>query len=185
MHHFKIKKVKSDNQYIIRFKALKEGNHEIMFDVKEYFFSEFDKMEAKDGNLKVIINLNKKPDFLTLDILIKGIIFVECDRCLEYFNYPIEFRDNLLVKFSDTSVDQSNDTIILHPNDNELDLKHYIYECISLSIPYRKIHPESKDGKSLCKKEMLQKIHEHESEEQEKAVNTNWDKLKYFFETNN
>jgi uncharacterized protein len=177
--------MKSDNQYIIRFKELKEGNHEIIFKVKTSFFTEFNLMEAKDGNLKVIINLNKKPDFLTLDIFIKGTIFVECDRCLEYFNYPIEYRDKLLVKFSETSVEQSDEIIFLHPSDNELDLKHYIYECISLSIPYRKIHPESKDGKSLCKKEMLQKIHEHEAEEHENTIRTNWDKLKYFLETNN
>jgi uncharacterized protein len=177
--------MKSDNRYIIRFKELREGNHKIIFEVKTSFFTEFNLMEAKDGNLKVTINLNKKPDFLTLDILIKGTIFVECDRCLEYFNYPIEYKDNLLVKFSETSVEQSDEIIFLHPNDNELDLKHYIYECISLSIPYRKIHPESKDGKSLCKKEMLQKIHEHEAEKQENAVNTNWDKLKCFLETNN
>jgi hypothetical protein len=32
---------------------------------------------------------------------------------------------------------------------------------------------------------MLQKIHEHEAEKQENAVNTNWDKLKCFLETNN
>jgi uncharacterized protein len=185
LHHFFNKEMKSDNQYIIRFKELKEGNHKILFEVKKSFFSEFDVIEANDGNLNVMINLNKKPDFLTLNILIKGTVSVECDRCLEYFDYPIVYKDTLLVKFSETSVDQSDDTIILHPNDNELDLKHYLYECISLSIPYRKIHPDSKDGQSLCKKEMLQKIHEHEAEEQEKKVNTNWDKLKYFFENNN
>ncbi len=142
-------------------------------------------LDIQDGNLVIMINLNKKPDFLNLDILVKGTIFVECDRCLEYFNYPIEYKDKLLVKFSDTPAGQSDEIIILHPMDDELDLKHYIYECISLSIPYRKIHPESKDGKSLCKKEMLQKIHEHEAEEKEKKVNPTWDKLKYFFETNN
>ena len=177
--------MKSDNQYIIRFKGLKEGKHNFRFDIKKSFFNEFNVIEARDGNLEIIINLNKKHNFLTLNILIKGTVFVQCDRCLEYFNYPIEYNDNLLVKFSETSVDQSDDTIILHPNDNELDLKHYIYECISLSIPYRKVHPEIKDGKSLCKKEMLQKIHELEAEENEKTANTNWDKLKFFLETNN
>jgi uncharacterized metal-binding protein YceD (DUF177 family) len=185
LHHFKIKKLKSDNQYIIRFKGLNEGNHNFRFEVKSNFFIEFNAIEAKDGNLEVIINLNKKLNFLTLNILIKGTLSVQCDRCLEYFNYPIEYKDNLLVKFSESFVEQSGDIIILHPSDSELDLKHYIFECISLSIPYRKIHPKFKDGKSLCKKEMLQKFHELEAKEQEKIITTNWEKLKYFFENNN
>ncbi len=185
MHHFKIKKLKSDNQYIIRFKGLNEGIHNIRFDVKRKFFTEFIEIEAKDGNLQVLITLNKKSDFLMLDIIIEGTLLVQCDRCLEYFDYPVNYKDSVLVKFSENMAGQSNEVIILHPNDSELDLKQYIYECISLSIPYRKVHPETKDGNSLCKKEMIEKIHEFEAENQGKKVPANWEKLKYFFETNN
>jgi len=185
LHHFKIKKLKSDNQYIIRFKDLKDGIHNFSFDIKRKFFTEFIEIEAKDGNLKVLLTINKKADFLMLDIIIEGTLLVQCDRCLEYFDYPVKYKDNVLVKFSENTALQSDEVIILHPNDNELDLKQYLYECISLSIPYRKIHPETKDGNSLCKKEMIEKIHEFEAENRENKVLANWEKLKYFFESNN
>ena len=185
MHHFKIKKLKSDNQYIIRFKNLKEGIHYFSFDIKKSFFTEFAEIEAKDGEFKVLIELNKKADFLMLDVTIEGTLLVECDRCLEYFDYPVKHKDSVLVKFSENLAGQPDEAIILLPDDNELDLKQYIYECISLSIPYRKVHPETKDGKSLCKKDMIEKIHEFEVKSREKKVLTNWEKLKYFFDTNN
>ena len=185
MHHFKIKKLKSDNQYIIRFKGLKEGIHNFRFDIKKRFFTEFSEIEARDGNLEVLIKLNRKADFLMLNITIKGTLFVQCDRCLEYFDYPVKYKDIVLVKFSENNAEQSDELIILNPNETELDLKQYLYECISLNIPYRKIHPETKDGKSLCKKEMIDKINEFETETQDRKVHANWEKLKHFFETNN
>ena len=177
--------MKSDNQYIIRFKSLPEGIHSISFDINNKFFEEFVEIEAGGGNLKVLVTLNKKPDFMMLDINIKGTLLVQCDRCLEYFDYNVEYKDSLLVKFDENATSQNDEVIILHPNDSELDLKQYLYECISLSIPYRKIHPETKDGISLCKKEMIDKIHEFEEENKEKKVLANWEKLKYLFESNN
>jgi uncharacterized protein len=177
--------LKSDNQYIIRFKGLSEGIHSISFNVDSKFFAEFAEIEARDGNLQVLVTLNKKPDFMVLDINIKGTLLVQCDRCLEYFDYNVDYKDSLLVKFSDNTTTQSDEVIILHPNDSELDLKQYIYEYISLSIPYRKVHPETKDGISLCKKEMIDKIHQFEAENNEKKVMANWEKLKNIFETNN
>lgn len=185
MHHFKICKLNFDNQYIIRFKGLREGTHDFKFEIHKEFLKEFDTLDAEDGSLEVNIVLVKKSSFLTLDIIIKGSIFLQCDRCLEYFDYPLEHHSGLVVKFSETDTLQTDEMIILNPNDNELDLKHYIYECISLGIPYRKVHPESEDGESLCKKDMIQKLHEFELKKQGKATTTNWEKLKYYFENNN
>ena len=172
--------MKIDNQYIIRFKGLKEGAHDFKFGITREFFNHFDVLEAKDGTLDVIIDLFKRPGFLTLDILVKGKVNVQCDRCLEYFDYPVEYNSNLLVKFSVDNSSQSDDIIIIDPDDSELNLTHYLYECISLAIPYRKIHPESADGKSSCKKEMLQKIREFKVKKHKETIETNWEKLKSY-----
>ncbi len=185
MHHFKISKLNFSNRYIVRVKGLGEGTHNFKFEIGKSFFNEFDVLDANDGSLEVFVDLVKKSDFLTLDITIKGTINVQCDRCLEYFDFPLEYHSGLIVKFSEKDTVQSDEMIILNPNDNELDLKHYIYECISLGIPCRKIHPESANGESLCKKEMLQRIHEFEVKEQGTEIKTNWEKLKSYFENNN
>lgn len=177
--------MKIDNQYIIRFKGLKEGPHNFKFDITKEFFNHFEVLEAKDGELDVIIDLFKRPDFLTLDIRVKGTVNVQCDRCLEYFDYPIKYNSNLLVKFSGDQNSQSDDIIILDADDSELNLIHYLYECISLAIPYRKIHPESADGKSLCKEEMLKKIREFEVKKNKEIISTNWEKLKSYSANNN
>ena len=46
----------------------------------------------------------------------------------------------------------------LSPNETELPLGQYIYESISLSLPYRKIHPEDANGNSLCNPDMLSRF---------------------------
>ena len=51
-----------------------------------------------------------------------------------------------------------DEIIFLHPEDYQLDLKHYLYECISVSLPYRKVHPDLPDGESGCDPEMLEKL---------------------------
>ncbi len=184
MHHFKISKLTFNNRYIIRFKELKEGTHNFEFEIKKEFFREFCALDINDGTLGVSVVLIKKSGFLTLDIHIKGSVNVQCDRCLEYFYHPLEYHSGLVVKFSETESFESDEMIIMNPNDNELDLKHYLYECISLATPYRKVHPESANGESLCAKEMLEKIRELEVKGNNKAT-TNLGKLKYYFENNN
>lgn len=178
-------KLNSGSQYIIRFKGLAEGTYNFKFEIGKTFFDEFENLDAIDGSLKVIVDVIKKSDFLKLEIIITGAINVQCDRCLEYFDLPLEHHSGFVVKFSETETMQSDDIILLSPNDDELDLKHYLYECISLEIPYRKIHPESASGESLCEKEMIRKIHDYEAKEKGKETKSNWEKLKYYFENNN
>ena len=68
---------------------------------------------------------------MIIGIDIKGTLLVQCDRCLEYFDYNVEYKDSLLVKFDENATSQNDEVIILHPNDSELDLKQYLYECIN------------------------------------------------------
>ena len=46
----------------------------------------------------------------------------------------------------------------LNPEDHQLDMKQYFYECISVSLPYRKVHPDLPDGESGCDPENAWKI---------------------------
>ncbi len=61
---------------------------------------------------------------------------------------------------------------ILHPKNHQLDLKHYFYECISVSIPYRKVHPDLPDGESGCDPEMLKKLKDHLIEDKRLRITT-------------
>jgi uncharacterized metal-binding protein YceD (DUF177 family) len=68
----------------------------------------------------------------------------------------------------------------VNPNEHELDLMQYFLECICLSLPIKRIHPDDISGNSGCNSEMLNILNAHKSSTTgEKSENDpRWDKLK-------
>ena len=93
-----------------------------------------------------------------------------CDRCLDEFMMPVHYAGTLQVRFSETEKESDGEVMWLSPNETELPLGQYIYESISLSLPYRKIHPEDAEGHSLCNPEMLSRFRIVSEEELEQFV---------------
>jgi uncharacterized metal-binding protein YceD (DUF177 family) len=152
--------LKIENQYIIHFKGLKEGVHSFLFTIDKPFFDAFEQLEVPDGHVEVQVELNRKASFLELTIGLKGDLQVLCDRCLGYFTFPVSYTGELVVRFSETRQESGDEVIYLHPYEYQLDLKHYLYECISLSNPLRKVHPELQDGNTGCDPEMLKRLND-------------------------
>ena len=167
LHHFFLfgQVLKFENHYIIQFKGLKEGVHEFNFTISKPFFEEFEHLEVPDGNLDVNIELIKNTGFLELHIMLNGKIQVQCDRCLGYFQMPFDYNGHLMVRFNENPPESDDEVIYLYPDDSQLDLKQYLYECISISIPYRKVHPDLPSGETGCDPEMLKRLKEHLAKE--------------------
>lgn len=157
--------MKIENQYIIQFKGLKEGIHVFLFTLDKPFFEAFEYLAVPDGKVEVRVELVKKPGHMELTVDLSGEIQVQCDRCLEYFPLLVVYTGRLVVKFSETVKEPDEEVIFLHPDDYQLDLKHYLYECLSLSVPIRKVHPDLPDGTPGCDQEMLKKLNEYLIEE--------------------
>lgn len=153
--------MKFENQYIIHFKGLKEGFHAFEFIISKPFFEEYLNLDIPDGNIGVKVYLTKKDHFMELKIELIGNIQVQCDRCLEYFSLSIDYNGHLVIKLSETEEEADDEVMVLHPDEDTLKLKHYLYECISLAIPMRKVHPELPDGKTGCNTEMISKLKKH------------------------
>jgi uncharacterized protein len=149
-----------ENQYIIHYKGLKEGVHHFEFSIEKPFFDSFEYLEVPDGKVNVQVELTRKVHFLDLDISLAGSMMVQCDRCLGYFDLPVSYNGHLMVRFREDSKEPDDEVIFLHPEEQQLDLKHYFYECISLSIPLRKVHPDLKSGKPGCDPEMMRRIND-------------------------
>ena len=149
-----------ENQYIIQFKGLREGVHAFEFALEKPFFEEFTHLEVPDGTVKIHVSVDKHTAFLDLDVQLDGVITAQCDRCLGYFELPVEYDSHLVVQFSEEEKEGDGEILYLHPEDHRLDLKHYFYECLSLAIPYRKVHPDREDGSEGCDEEMLGKLNE-------------------------
>jgi DUF177 domain-containing protein len=177
--------VGKENKYQIVYQGLSEGKHEFDFDINDSFFENREYSEIKKGELKAKIIFNKKSTFLELDVKVDGFVELICDRCLGEYKQKIKFKGKLYVKFSESEGDLDYDVICLSSKDHDLDLSHYLYESIRLSIPLKRVHPY-KMGKSMCDPEMINNIYNLNTEEStEDEIDPRWNELKNLMDNNN
>jgi len=160
----------------IPFNGLSEGKHKFNFDIDSLFFNDFEYGEIKKGTAQIEVLLNKSSRVMVVDVVIKGHVEVQCDKCLDMFDLSVITKDRLYVQIGEYTDEENDELMILSQNDNEIDLTHFIYESIHLSLPYRKIHPKNKNGESGCNTKMIEKLNEHKNES--KSSDPRWDKLK-------
>lgn len=175
------------NKYIVDIKELSQGEHIFNFDVDDSFFAEFEGSEVGRANAGVNLNLLKHSNMLELHFNIEGTVEVICDRCLEPFFIPISYSGDVFVKIFDSIPDDEKDDDVwfISSNEHELELAHYIYESICLSLPIQRFHGILDTLEEDCDKEMLEKlkalsIKDDDSEENEQ--DPRWDKLKDFLQ---
>ena len=174
------------NQYTIPFSGLKEGNHEFSFSFDKKFFEEYTVLEAHDGFVSAEVLLEKKLSMLSMQIIMTGNLELKCDRCLDYFTFPLEFRGNLVVKFGKDTHSSTDEIWILDPNEHTINLEQYFFECIGLCLPIQRLHSQNADGISNCNPDMLNILASYDkSEEVGQDLDPRWNKLKELYNDNN
>lgn len=163
--------------YSIRFTGLKEGRHEFGFKLDDAFFSNFSNSEIHNAGLTASVDLQKRTNFLELQIRIDGHVRVTCDRCLEEFDLPLSGCNRLYVKFGEKTYEQSDEVTILAANESEIRMGQYFYEYAHLALPYRRVH-EMVDG-GRCNGEMMEKLEQEGTILKDyDATDPRWDQLK-------
>lgn len=156
-------------EYIIDYKTLESGIYEFDYHIDKDFFAMFDEPMAQDGDADVHATMRVSSAGLSIRLDITGTLQVECDRCLETFDMPIDASYDLVVKYGDTTtpLDEADDVITIGADDDFLDLSQHIYEYVVLSLPARRVHPDRPDGTPGCDPEMLSHILIAEDDEDE------------------
>ncbi len=144
--------------YTIPYKGLKVGSHTFEFEVDDRFFQAFEGSELHRGHGRVKVDLEKQSRMMSLAFDMAGEVEVVCDRCLEEFMLPFAYQGTLQVRFSETEQESDGEIMWISPNETELNLAQYIYESISLSLPYQRVHPMDAEGHSLCNPDMLSRF---------------------------
>ncbi|MBQ5574549.1 MAG: DUF177 domain-containing protein [Bacteroidales bacterium] len=156
-------------EYIIDYKTLESGTYEFDYHIDKDFFAMFDEPMAQDGDANVHATMKVSSAGLSIRLDISGTLQVECDRCLEPFDMPIDASYDLVVKYGDktTPLDEADDVITIGEDDDFLDLSQHIYEYVVLSLPARRVHPDLPDGQPGCDPEMLSHILIADDDEEE------------------
>ncbi len=174
--------MKALKDYTIPFVGLKQGNHRFEYKISNDFLALFDFEEFNSSSILAILNFNKKGTHFELDFFIEGQVNVDCDVTTEAFDLSVNNTLQIIVKFGDIYNDENEELLILPHGEYEINIAQYIYECIVLSIPSKKVHPGVEDGtlKSdiLDRLESLAPREKKEHNEGEDIIDPRWNKLK-------
>ncbi|MFZ9942038.1 MAG: YceD family protein [Bacteroidia bacterium] len=170
------------SKYSIPFAGLAEGNHRFEYEIGDPFFECFDYSVVHHAHVQVGLDFHKSHSVLTLVFHFMGYITLNCDRCLDDFNLPLDFKQTLLVRFGDEAREESDDVIVIPHGDQVLDVSQHIYDYISLQVPMRAVHPDNDDGQPQCNPDVIRKLQEGQALKPETS-DPRWEALKKFRET--
>lgn len=161
--------------FVIPFVGLSAGEHRFEFIIDDKFFANFEYSEINQAQVKVDLILEKHDRMLVLNFLMEGTLRVTCSRCLDEFDMPIEGKEVLYIKFGTEFREEDDDVVIIPETESQINVAPFIYDYLSLMVPYRVVHPENEQGISQCDPDVIRRI---ESNSDQKEVDPRWDKLK-------
>lgn len=189
-------------QYYINLKDIKSEKQSFEYTLDGDYFKKIDSPEVKKGNVHAVVTVKKKLDVFELSFQINGTIQIPCDRCLDDMDQPINYKENLLVKFGN-QFSEEKDTVIIPESDGGINIAWFLYEFIVVNIPIKHVHPAGE-----CNQTMMSKLKKHithqKSENDDEAIDDDdedlfdgdddsddnkptdprWDGLKNIFENN-
>ena len=82
----------------IDLKSLVSEDTSLAFDLDDTYFAALDGAEVKRGSLHVSVSIRKATGFFELNFHTEGTVIVQCDRCLDDMEQPVETDNRLIVK---------------------------------------------------------------------------------------
>ena len=137
--------VKMNGKFIIPLNGLAVGKSEFFQHAGKEFFEGFGNDEIMDADLQVRILVEKSGRYIGVDCDIEGCVTVECDRCLDALELPVDTQVRLSVKFGEDDSDQiclegEREVIFVKEDDTELDMGQVIYDYSCLALPMQRMH---------------------------------------------
>ncbi len=128
-------------EHTIPFTGLKDGSHAFRFHLDSAYFSLEGTEDFEDGTVTVDVELEKTPTMIIASIHVEGPVIVRCDRCDVPMEHHLQGDQRQIFQLnSEESVDD-DELVALPPHVHSVNLTHYIYECLRLSLPVRHVHP--------------------------------------------
>ena len=136
-----------DNRFIIPLNGLTAGENTFSWQADKEFFESFENTEILDAHLDTDVRVEKSGRYIGVDCDVRGKVTVECDRCLDELDMPIDVEIKLSVKYgmeenSEEPQPGEREVIFIPDTDAEFDLSQIIYDYVCLSLPMQRTHAE-------------------------------------------
>jgi uncharacterized metal-binding protein YceD (DUF177 family) len=137
--------VKELQKYDIDIFKLSDKQHVYSFESDDSFFALFEQGLLKKGHFQTQLLLDKSPTMIVLQFQMDGWVELICDRTLEPFQHPIQIKQQLILKYGEENKELTDEIEIITRDTQRINVAHYIFEFIGLSLPMKKLHPSLKD----------------------------------------
>ena len=163
--------------------GLSNRSHHFDYEFGDEFFAAYGTGVISSGRFRADIELDKRETLIEATFKISGSASLICDRSLDPFDFPMDFKRKIMFKYGDTDEEVSDEIVIIHRDTDTLELGQYIYEFIGLQIPIKKLHPryqheleteDEAEGKIIYSSGETK----HDPESGDDDIDPRWEKLK-------
>jgi len=162
-------------KYTIDLLKIKRGTERYTFDIDKLFFENFETSTIREGNIKVVVEIEKVSHTYNTHIHGDGTVKVNCDRCLNLIDFPVKFDMDLVVKMVDVMQEDEDEVIYIPMQEGVFDVSQHIYDAIYLALPIRKIC-EDAGVEGGCDSTVIERLKTDTGADGE--ADPRWDKLK-------
>lgn len=166
-------KQREDNLYAVQVSGLSTGNHDFQFDIENLLFDKFENDEVKNIKVKADVRLIKRPNIVELEIHLKGVLALICDRCLSDFDMKLEISETVIAKQASENPDNEINIIIFEPETGDIVFDQYFYDMIMTALPMQRIHENEEE----CDLDMLERLEVKDSPSDDE-IDPRWNDLK-------
>ena len=138
-------RVGMNDNFAIPLNGLTAGENVFSWQIGKEFFDSFENSEILDAHLDADVRVEKSGRYIWVDCDVRGEVVVECDRCLDDLDMPIDVEIRLSVKYgSEESAEENRpgerEVITVPDTDAELELSQVIYDYVCLALPMQRTH---------------------------------------------
>lgn len=150
-------------EFDIAFVGLKAGVHEFSYQVEDKFFLDYREADFTNCLANIKLTLEKNTSFMMLKFEIGGKVDVVCDRCGNTLTLDLWDEFNMVVKLVENpeemnETEEDPDIHYISRTESHLRVADWIYEFVSLSIPYQRSCKEDEIGGPQCNIEVLEML---------------------------
>jgi uncharacterized metal-binding protein YceD (DUF177 family) len=148
------------NEHSIVFTGLKDGTHTYRFELGDAFFALTSEEAFEGGRVVADVRVDKRGQLLVVEMDPRGTVATRCHRCDGPLDQPVEGTQRQIFHLDSEEDFDDEELVALPPGTTEVNLTHYFYECIRLSLPARTVHAEGQ-----CDPDVEAALAKHLSEE--------------------
>jgi uncharacterized metal-binding protein YceD (DUF177 family) len=130
-------------EHSIAFTGLKDGEHRFSYELDDAFFKATEQEDYMGGKVHVEVTMDKSQHLLVCKIHVNGTVQVPCDHCNTLMDFPVQGDQRQIFTLTGEEIEEyDEELVVLDTAAHEVNLTHYFFECITLHMPARRVHPE-------------------------------------------